>query len=94
MGKHLSTILHIKPHKPISTHPQKGLFKASQPHSTNVSTSPKKTDRPAQAAEALDGLSLAPGSEARQARKALIERIEWLQLNVGNGGCADDGHDG
>jgi hypothetical protein len=30
------------------------------------------------AAEALDGLSLAPGSEARQARKALIERIEWL----------------
>lgn len=30
------------------------------------------------AAEALDDLSLAPGSEARQARKALIERIEWL----------------
>eukprot|EP00435_Cladocopium_sp_Y103_P028263 s402_g7.t1 len=33
-------------------------------------------DELTKAAEALDGLSLAPGSEARQARKALIERIE------------------
>ena len=30
-----------------------------------------------QAAEALDGLSLTAGSEARQQRKVLIERIEW-----------------
>ncbi|CAL1132944.1 unnamed protein product [Cladocopium goreaui] len=35
-------------------------------------------DELTKAAEALDDLSLAPGSEARQARKALIERIEWL----------------
>ena len=76
---------------PISTHyPQKGLFKTYQPNSTSVSThvsiSPNKPSPPQRgflmtfpkAAEALDDLSLAPGSEARQARKALIERIEWL----------------
>eukprot|EP00913_Durusdinium_trenchii_P026762 g25103.t1 len=39
-------------------------------------------DELTKAAEKLDGLSLEPGSEARQARKALIERIEQAQREI------------